>query len=115
MATSVAIIDFLICLIRFACRSPRLFRVLCTRYDQIPISEETQKYLKINTIQGLYVFTRLPFGVHSAPAIFQKIMDTVLAGIPNVICYLDNIREQKPPRESTRFGAPGYKQTPRAR
>ena len=27
----------------------------------------------------------------SAPAIFQKVMDTVLQGLPNVICYLDDI------------------------
>ena len=34
---------------------------------------------------------RLPFGVASAPAIFQKLMDSVLEGIPHVICYIDDI------------------------
>ena len=42
----------------------------------------------INTHQGLYEYTRLPFGVTSAPAIFQKATDSILQGI---ICYLDDI------------------------
>lgn len=33
----------------------------------------------------------MPFGIASAPAIFQKLMDTVLKGIPHVICYIDDI------------------------
>jgi hypothetical protein len=60
-------------------------------YLQIPVSEESQKYITINTHIGLFRFTRLPFGIHSAPAVFQQVMDTVLAGIPKVICYLDDI------------------------
>ena len=35
--------------------------------------------------------TVLLFGVASAPAIFQKLMDTVLHGIVGVTCYIDNI------------------------
>ena len=37
------------------------------------------------------IATRLPFGVASAPAIFQKLMDTVLQGLSEVICYLEDI------------------------
>ena len=44
-----------------------------------------------NTHRGLYQYTRLPFGVSSAPAIFQKVMDTVLQGLPKIISYLDDI------------------------
>ena len=36
-------------------------------------------------------YNRLPFGISSAPAIFQKLMDTVLQGIPGVCCYIDDI------------------------
>ena len=35
--------------------------------------------------------TRLPFWVASVPAIFQRIMETVLQGIPNVCVYLDDV------------------------
>ena len=53
--------------------------------------EESRQYLTINTRRGLYQFTRLPFGVTSAPALFQKTMDLVLTGISGVVCYIDNI------------------------
>ena len=76
-----------------ALRGCSVFSVLDMKsaYHQIPISENSQKFLTINTIQGLYMFTRLAFGIHSAPGLFQQIMDSVLAGIPKVICYLDDI------------------------
>ena len=61
-------------------------------YYQIPVSKNTQKFLTINTLQGLYAFTRLPFGIHSAPRLFQQIMDMTLSGIPHVICYLGDIQ-----------------------
>ena len=47
--------------------------------------------MTIHTHRGLYQYNRLPFGVASAPALFQKLMDTILQGIPHVICYLDDI------------------------
>ena len=48
-------------------------------------------YVIINTHQGLYCYTQLPFGMASAPALFQKLMDMVLQGIPGVACYFDHI------------------------
>lgn len=64
---------------------------LSQAYQQLILDGDSEKYLTINTHRGLYRYTRLPFGVASAPAIFQKTMDTVLQGIPNVICYIDDI------------------------
>ena len=40
---------------------------------------------------GLYRYSRLPFGVASAPAIFQRTMDTILQGLSHVQCYIDDI------------------------
>ena len=33
----------------------------------------------------------MPFGIASAPALFQKTMDSVLQGIKRVVCYIDDI------------------------
>ena len=41
--------------------------------------------------KGLYQYTRLPFGVSSAPSIFQATMDQILQGVEKTICYLDDI------------------------
>lgn len=34
---------------------------------------------------------RLPFGISSAPAIFQKVMVQVIQGLKGVACYLDDL------------------------
>ena len=64
---------------------------LTNAYQQMKLDEQSRHLVTINTHKGLYRYTRLPFGVASAPAIFQKTMDMVLQGLPNVICYLDDI------------------------
>ena len=61
------------------------------RNQQLCLDEESQGLTTVNTHKGLYKYTRLPFGVASAPAMFQQVMDTVLQGLPNVICYLDDV------------------------
>lgn len=33
----------------------------------------------------------MPFGISSAPAIFQRVMDTLQSDIPGVIVYLDDV------------------------
>ncbi|XP_072144406.1 uncharacterized protein [Dermacentor andersoni] len=60
-------------------------------YNQLPLDEEARKLAVINTHKGLFCYNRLPFGVASAPAIFQRRMETVLAGLPAVQVYLDDV------------------------
>ena len=60
-------------------------------YHQLPIHLDSQKWLTINTHLGLYMFQRCPNGIHTAPALFQEIMDKTLAGVPHTITYLDDI------------------------
>ena len=55
------------------------------------MAEDSKEFLTINTHKGLYKFNRLPFGVASAPAIFQRSMETLLRDLPGVSVYLDDI------------------------
>ena len=64
---------------------------LSSAYLQLELEVESCIYVTINTHMGLYRYTRLPFGIASAPAIFQRSMDSILQGIPSVICYLDDL------------------------
>lgn len=60
-------------------------------YAQILLDEDSKKYLTVNTHKGLFTYNRLPFGVSSAPAVFQRTMENLLQGIPMVAVYLDDI------------------------
>ena len=60
-------------------------------YLQYPLHPESRKYTTINTSLGLMRYTRLPFGVSSAPAIYQRVMDSMLREVPGVCVYLDDI------------------------
>ncbi|XP_037528675.1 uncharacterized protein K02A2.6-like [Rhipicephalus sanguineus] len=60
-------------------------------YNQLPLDEHAQKIAVLNTQKGLFCFKRLPFGVSSAPAVFQRRMDALLSDIPGVQVYLDDI------------------------
>lgn len=60
-------------------------------YLQIELDEASKKLCGVNTHRGLMQCQRLPFGVKSAPAIFQQLMDQMLSGLPGVFAYLDDI------------------------
>ena len=64
---------------------------LSQAYQQLVLDDDSKEIVTINTYKGLFSYERLPFGVSSAPGIFQRTMETVLAGVPRVLVYLDDI------------------------
>ncbi|CAH8589626.1 unnamed protein product [Dicrocoelium dendriticum] len=64
---------------------------LADAYLQLEVEPESRKLLTINTHRGLYQYNRLPFGVKTAPAIFQQVMDAMLTGVTGAAAYLDGI------------------------
>ena len=60
-------------------------------YQQIELEKESQQLVVINTHRGLFCYNRLPFGIASAPAIFQRTMESILWGMKHVCVYIDDI------------------------
>ena len=58
---------------------------------RIELESESRKFVTINTHEGLFQYKRLPYGVSSAPAQFQRIMESLLQGIPSTVVYFDDI------------------------
>ncbi|UYV73340.1 K02A2.6-like [Cordylochernes scorpioides] len=64
---------------------------LSQAYLQLELDEDSKEMAVINTHKGLYRYNRLPFGIASAPAIWQRIIEQILSGIPGTLVYLDDI------------------------
>uniref|UniRef100_A0A5S6R3L9 RNA-directed DNA polymerase n=2 Tax=Trichuris muris TaxID=70415 RepID=A0A5S6R3L9_TRIMR len=64
---------------------------LADAYLQIELDDESKIFMVVNTPFGLYQYQRLPFGVASAPSIFQRFMDQLVSDIPGCVAYLDDI------------------------
>ena len=65
---------------------------LASGYWQIPIAEGSREKTAFATPFGLFEFTIMPFGLHSAPATFQWMINHVLSGCQNFAqAYIDDI------------------------
>ena len=60
---------------------------LCSGYWQVSVKTA------FVTCKGLFHFRKMPFGLTCAPATFQRLMETVTAGLQWEICliYLDDV------------------------
>lgn len=63
-------------------------------YWQIPLDIESRKFTAFTVPgYGLFQFTVMPFGLHSAPATFQRALDSIIRPEMDhiAIVYLDDI------------------------
>ena len=62
-------------------------------YWQIPMAESDIPKTAFVTHRGLYEFTRMPFGLKNAPAVFQRAMQSILGDTLGVfsMVYIDDI------------------------
>ena len=65
---------------------------LTSGFHQIPLKPEDREITAFTTQYGLWQFTRMPFGLKNNPAIFQRVMNAVMAGISYlfVLVYIDD-------------------------
>ena len=66
---------------------------LCSGYWQVECEDSDRHKTAFATRSGLYEFRVMPFGLKGAPATFERLMETVLAGLQWDICliYLDDV------------------------
>ena len=60
-------------------------------YLHLETEDASKKVLTIKTHKGLYCMDRLVYGVSSAPAIWQRIIEQILQRIDGVQCILDDM------------------------
>ena len=60
-------------------------------YLQMPIAVESQGVLTWNTHKGFFKCLRMPYGIASAPAIFQNFIETILKGLSKVRVLIDDV------------------------
>lgn len=61
---------------------------LTSGFHQIKMKESDIAKTAFSTANGKYEFTRLPFGLKNAPAIFQRMINDVLKPLIGKICYV---------------------------
>ena len=50
-------------------------------YWQVAVDEHDRHKTAFATLNGLYEFNRMPFGLSTAPTTFQRTMDIILSGL----------------------------------
>ena len=61
---------------------------LAQAHLQLQLADNSKEFVMINTSKGLFQYNRLPFGVASAPAVFQRCMENLLQRCKCVSIYI---------------------------
>ena len=64
---------------------------LAQAYKQMRVTESSQPLLTINIRMRLFKYSRLPFGISTAPLLWQRAMAQVLQGTLGVAFFTDDI------------------------
>ena len=66
---------------------------ILSAYNQVPVAEEDIPKTAFSTKYGLFEFTTMPFGLMTAPATYQWLMELALSGLQWSLCliYLDDV------------------------
>ena len=60
-------------------------------YLKLHLNEISKPLKTINTLCALFQYNRLPFGIRSAPSIFQNCMLNILSGLKGLLVNLNEI------------------------
>ena len=60
-------------------------------YHQVPLTVDSRSLTTIITRIGTYKFTRILFGIESAPSVFQRIMSKLIGDCSGTLVYQDDI------------------------
>jgi len=62
---------------------------------QVKLGKDSSKLATFNTPFGRYSYTRLPFGIASAPEVFQNIMSHLFVDIEGVEVIVDDLARER--------------------
>ena len=60
-------------------------------FEQLELDDASKDLTVITTVKGLMRYNRVPYGIASAPALCQYTMESILAGIPGCVVFVDDI------------------------
>ena len=60
-------------------------------YHQVTLHEDSRDLTAFIKHEGLFQYWRVPYGLASAPAAFQKLLVTIIQGLPVIQNYLEDI------------------------
>ena len=63
---------------------------LLKRFWQIRLTERAKETSAFVTLDGLYHYKVMPHGMKNSPATFQRLINTIIAGIEHCEAYIDD-------------------------